>query len=435
MAAPDLATCTSPGSGGLTPVDPFTGLNYQFGMLLGVDDFNTEQAYHRGKSRLHNSWLHREGVVWGLDVKLDTAHNEIRVTPGLALDAAGQELHLDAEACVDVTQWYNVHSKDPGFNPTATPTGVKFDAHVVIAFQACLTRQVPALMEPCDNSGTDTAYSRVYETVKLSLLPNLAVAAAKPYHRLRLLFALDAPNFQTGTTTPTADDQAVLDDRNRILGLGSADQPAAYLAAFRKYAALDEIDLQPATGPDGTSVLLFPAGDDTVILLANIKDITLDDQGGGTMKLTGGNLDRSVRPSHVATATIEELLCGLHLPAPVQTGPQIKAGTVSITAGSTTVTLQTDSDVNPASLKPAAFSTTSFDPAGGWTDLVVSNATWTAASKTITLTLTTATKAGTHVRLIARGTGPTPVMGANNIPLGGADTGADGRDFVYMQTL
>jgi hypothetical protein len=108
---------------------------------------------------------------------------------------------------------------------------------------------------------------------------------------------------------------------------------------------------------------------------------------------------------------------------------------VSITAGSTTVTLQTDSDVNPASLKPAAFSTTSFDPAGGWTDLVVSNATWTAASKTITLTLTTATKAGTHVRLIARGTGPTPVMGANNIPLGGADTGADGRDFVYMQTL
>jgi len=434
MAAPDLATCTSPGSGGLTPVDPFTGLNYQFGMLLGVDDFNTEQAYHRGKSRLHNAWLHREGVVWGLDVKLDTAHNEIRVTPGLALDAAGRELHLDAEACVDVTQWYNVHSKDPGFNPTATATGVKFDAHVVIAFQACLTRQVPALMEPCDNSSTDTAYSRVYETVKLSLLPNLAGAVAKPYHRLRLLFALDTPNFQTGTQTPTADDQAVLDDRNRILGLASADQPAAYLAAFRKYAALDEIDLQPAIGPDGSTVLRFPAGDDTVILLANIKDITLDDQSG-TLKLTGGSVDRSVRPSHVATATIEELLCGLHLPAPVHTGPQIKAGTVSITAGSKTITLQTDSDVNPASVKPAAFSTTSFDPASGWTDLVVSAAAWTGATKTIQLTLTNPPNAGTHVRLIARGTGPMPVMGVNNIPLGGADTGPDGRDFVYMQTL
>jgi len=403
-------------------------------MLLGVDDFNTEQAYHRGKSRLHNAWLHREGVVWGLDVKLDTARNEIRVTPGLALDAAGRELHLDAEACVDVTQWYNVHSKDPGFNPTATATGVKFDAHVVIAFQACLTRQVPALMEPCDNSSTDTAYSRVYETVKLSLLPNLADAVAKPYHRLRLLFALDAPVLKTDGT-PTADDQAVLNDRNRILGLASADQPAAYLAAFRKYAALDEIDLQPAIGPDGSTVLLFPAGNDTVILLANITGITLNNDPSGTLKLTGGTVDRSVRPSHVATATIEELLCGLHLPAPTLTGPQIK--TVTISVGNHSVTLQTDSEVNSVSVKPVAFSVTSFDPApaGGWKDLVVSGATWDGTNKTITLTLTNAPSKDTHVRLIARGTGPTPVMGANNFPLGSADTGPDGRDFVYMQTM
>ncbi len=435
MAAPDLATCTSPnGSGGLAPVDPFTALRYQFGMLLGVDDFTTEQAYHRGKSRLHNAWLHREGVVWGLDVKLDTAHNEIRVTPGLALDAAGRELHLNAEACVDVTQWYNAHSKDPGFNPKATATGVKFDARVVIAFQACLTRQVPALMEPCDNSGTDTAYSRVYETVKLSLLPGLADVPAKPYHRLRLLFALDAPIFQTGTSTPTPDDQAVLDDRNRVLGLANADQPAAYLATFRKYAALDEIDLQPATGPDGSTVLLFPAGDDTVVLLANIKDITVDDQSG-TLTLTGGTVDRSVRPSHVATATVEELLCGLHLPAPVDKGPQVVASSVKITAGSKSITLQTDSDVNSASVEAAAFSTTSFDSVNGWSDLAVSNAGWTASSKTIKLTLTTAPKAGTLVRVIARGTGPMPVMGSNNIPLGGTDTGPDGRDFVYMQTI
>jgi hypothetical protein len=433
MAAPDLATCTSPGSGGLAPVDPFTAVRYQFGMLLGVDDFTTEQAYHRGKSRLHNAWLHREGVVWGLDVKLDTDHNEIRVTPGLALDAAGRELHLDAEACVDVTQWYNVHSKDPGFSPKVDGTKITFDAHVVIAFQACLTRQVPALMEPCENSGTDTAYSRVYETVKLSLLPGPADVSAKPYHRLRLLFALDAPILKTGTSTPTDDDKAVLDDRNRILELASADQPGAYLAAFRKYAALDEIDLQPATGPDGSTTLRFPADDDTVVLLANITGITLDGPAGA-LKLTGGNVDRSVRPSHVATATIEELLCGLHLPAPVQKGPQVVAGSVSITTGNTSVTLQTDNDVNPKTVVAAAFSTTLLD-ATGWTDLVVNNTAWDPLSKTITLTVKTAPKAGTIVRLIARGTGPMPVMGANNIPLGGTDAGPDGQDFVYMKSI
>jgi len=292
---------------------------------------------------------------------------------------------------------------------------------------------VPALMEPCDNSGTDTAYSRVYETVKLSLLPNLADVPAKPYHRLRLLFGLDAPNLKNGTNTPTDDDQAVLNDRNRILGLASAQQPGEYLTAFRKYAALDEIDLRPATAPDGSTSLLFPADDNTVVLLANIKDITLDDPSG-TPKLTGGTVDRSVRPSHVATATIEELLCGLHLPAPGQAGPQVVAGSVNITAGSKTVTLQADSDVNPATVEAAVFSATSLD-ATGWTDLSVSKATWTAASKTITLTLTTAAKAGTLVRLIARGTGSIPVMGANNIPLGGTDAGPDGRDFVYMQTI
>jgi len=253
-STPDLAACISSngGSGGsLSPVNPFSALRYQFGMLLGVDDFETEQAYHRGKSRLHNAWLHREGVVWGLDVQLDTAHNEIRVTPGLALDAAGRELHLDAQACVDVSKWYDAHNKDTGFTQTVTATGVKFNAHVVIGFQACLNRQMPALMEPCQNSGTETTYSRVFETVQLSLLPGLADVSAKPYHRLRLLVLLEQVKCQADGVTPTTDDQAVLDDRTRIRNLPTTQQPAAYLAAFRKYAALDEIDLQPATAADG----------------------------------------------------------------------------------------------------------------------------------------------------------------------------------------
>src|ERR1700686_3193694 len=98
-STPDLATCISSNggsSGGLSPVNPFSALRYQFGMLLGVDDFETEQAYHRGKMRLHNSWLHGHGVVWGLGVSSDLPSGEIRVERGLALDAAGHELHLDA---------------------------------------------------------------------------------------------------------------------------------------------------------------------------------------------------------------------------------------------------------------------------------------------------------------------------------------------------
>src|SRR5262245_32994373 len=68
---PDLNDCSaaSDGASTLTPISPHLGMHYHFGMLLGVDDFETEQAYHRGKARLHNAWLHRDGAVWGFEIK------------------------------------------------------------------------------------------------------------------------------------------------------------------------------------------------------------------------------------------------------------------------------------------------------------------------------------------------------------------------------
>ena len=72
---------TDDGRSELLPLSPFNALRYHFGMLLGVDDFETEQAYHRAKMRIHNAWLHRAGVVWGFDVRLDVPHGEIRVLP------------------------------------------------------------------------------------------------------------------------------------------------------------------------------------------------------------------------------------------------------------------------------------------------------------------------------------------------------------------
>ncbi|MCC6235428.1 MAG: hypothetical protein IT580_22505, partial [Verrucomicrobiales bacterium] len=141
---------------------PFTSIHYHYGMLLGVADFETEQAYHRGKMRLHNGWLHREGVVWGFDVHSDPAHGEIRVTRGLALDPLGRELHLDADACLNVVAWFNAHRQDEGFEFEQDAQGtIRFDAHVLLRFKTCLTRQVPALSGTCENASAATAYSRV----------------------------------------------------------------------------------------------------------------------------------------------------------------------------------------------------------------------------------------------------------------------------------
>jgi hypothetical protein len=261
--------------GDLLPLSPFDSLKYHFGMLLGVDDFETEQAYHRAKIRLHNAWLHRQGAVWGFAVEVNTDRGEILVKRGLALDAAGHELHLDSDYCINVGDWFDKHEKDPGFDLVRDG----FDVHVVICFKACLNHQVPALLEPCDTGSTGAAYSRVHETVDIRLLPKRASEPTNPYHRLRVLFGidkgtpLDQATFaalvaqETAKTISAADqqklnaaraDRHVLQKINDIGSLPSDQQAAAWLKTFHELAALDEIDLQPATSEDGARLLMFP---------------------------------------------------------------------------------------------------------------------------------------------------------------------------------
>ena len=69
--------------------------NYFVGKILTAADFQQEQEYHREKSRRHNRFLHGWGVVSGLDVHIEDNATVI-VSPGLALDCAGNELVLTA---------------------------------------------------------------------------------------------------------------------------------------------------------------------------------------------------------------------------------------------------------------------------------------------------------------------------------------------------
>src|SRR5262249_18432655 len=121
------------------PDGPFTALRYHFGMLLGVDDFETEQRYHRGKMRLHNAWLHRAGIVWGLDVESLLDKRELRVQPGLALDPSGRELHLDVACCMDIGKWYDENGDDIEDKVVDEDGTVHFDGRVEIVFCSCGT--------------------------------------------------------------------------------------------------------------------------------------------------------------------------------------------------------------------------------------------------------------------------------------------------------
>lgn len=379
---------------------PHTSLHYHFGMLLGVTDFETEQAYHRGKMWLHNAWLHREGVVWGFNVLVNTDAGEIRVTRGLALDRLGRELHLEADACLTVAAWFAAHRNDPGFEFTEAPDGtISFDAHVVIRFKACLTRQVPSLAEPCDHSGAATAYSREFETVEILLRPGLAPEHDAPYRRLRLFMGLSEPERDPESGELLAGDLAIL-------------QAPRTLEQFRLLAALDEIDLEPPEPGE------FP------VSLANVIGITLTSDGT-SHTVSAATVDVGIRPSHVATSTIQELLTGARL-AP--DAPRVIPDSLVVTEGPPgSVSFGLDRPVAPQSVTAEVFSLTAFDPATGWVDIALDPPALSDGDSTVTLTFTGPLPAGALVRFIIRGSGSKPLLGADLAPFN------HGQDFVHDQ--
>lgn len=473
MASSPGSNLCDRGDAAVLATDPFRSLRVHFGMLLGVDDFEAIGAYHRGKGWLHNAWLHREGVVWGLGVHTDLARGELKVLPGLALDGLGRELHHGRTACLSLAAWYDAHKDDGELQAEIGDDGtISFDAHVVVVFKTCPARQVPALAEPCSGNDSTTAASRVDETVELRLVPGRAPAPpAPPYHRLRLLFGLEPAHVgDNGDVTPA--DVEVLAARDAVAALPDADQPPELLKYFRRFAALDAIDLSPATVDDGELAVHTPEQEPAPIVLADILGVTLTPKENGGFTVAAADVDPTVRPTHVATRTIQELLCGpLHAhageapapeladpskpppeqpppeqpgdvvsepapvdPAPIQplkdiplerasAGPRVKPDTVKLDDGRILFTL--DAPLAPASINKDALSVTAFDAAEGWRavdlDSIETDETHTAV--TVTLSELPSWQA---LRLVVRGSGRTPILGADLDPLGG------GSNFSYM---
>jgi hypothetical protein len=411
------------------PDGPFTSLRYHFGMLLGVEDFSTEQRYHRGKMRLHNAWLHRAGIVWGLDVDAALDKRELRVGPGLALDPTGRELHLDVRCCMDIGAWYDENGKD--IQTRVDDSGaILFDGRIELVFCSCGTRPVPSISAPCEGAAVDTAYARTFETVSIRFVPELATPVPPPYPRLRLLFGID-----DGASKELAQDELDAINKARADVLTSGTLSQTLLEKFREFADMDTAGMTPASPPDGTASV-FPALEDAGVVLANVKDIALKGSTGN-WTLTGATIDRTPRRVHVATETIEELLCG-DLRGGAAAGPQVEK--ILIDGPGKTISLTLDKAVDPASVQKGSFSAAQL-LGNGWSSIGISkNPAVSNNNSQIDLVIDTDPKQNLF-RFIAYGTGLTPILGADtHVPLAGVvggppGTDDDGRDYVHMTTL
>lgn len=409
---------TDPRCGGTLPDQPDCAVNYHFGLLLGVEDFRAEQGFHLGHHRRHQRLLHGWGVVHGMGVGFDAKKLEIRVEPGFAVDAKGRDLSIEVAQCLGLPAWWLQNREKDAFADIADKDDASFDADVLLCASTCLTRPVPAIADPCAEGGGETAYARICETAKLTLVRRPEgtkdAAPGKPSYRLlRRLAGLVPADAEDKDEAWLAAQVAAL---GALVGETRAAAEAALWRAVAARAAAASAD------PVAPPVWLPPPDIDGVedrsgcMVLARLTGVTL--------RLTDAGWQVGVASVSIdgrATLLPTQLLEALRPPPGAPAGPLLAEATI----GAQEVVLRFDRAIAQTSATAAAFAATEFDVASGWKVFAVTIGTVT--DTTVTLKLDRA-PAGQRLRVTAFGRGATPLLGADLIPAGAPTPDADGTD-------
>lgn len=160
--------------------DPCKHVNYQLGMVLGVDDFVQEFAYASGRDR----WLARDligyGTIRGLQVQLETDGAKgarVSIAPGAAVTPSGQLVSVPAAQCAYLNEWLAANQKEliGKVSETNAPLlSPPSDAHEIrlfatLSYRECLTDNVPIPGEPCRSEADLTVASRIKDDFELEL--------------------------------------------------------------------------------------------------------------------------------------------------------------------------------------------------------------------------------------------------------------------------
>lgn len=91
---------------------------YEAGVLLDAEDMRAEQSYHRGRLTRVLNYLHGAGTAAGLRVTYESTNDEVRVSPGIAVDRVGRLIEIPRPACVRIGRWLQ-HQAEMLTNPDA----------------------------------------------------------------------------------------------------------------------------------------------------------------------------------------------------------------------------------------------------------------------------------------------------------------------------
>ncbi|MBN1978229.1 MAG: hypothetical protein JW918_12605 [Anaerolineae bacterium] len=149
------------------PLNPTKRVNYNFGMVLGVDDFRQEQAHFEWKHRISNLLLHGFGTVCGLQVTAEAVTDPsdvlIRVSAGYGISREGKWMWVDRDLCARLGEWLEAHGGD--LSP-AVGAG-RHTVYVTLCYAECPTDLVPIAGQPCASDEDTRAPSRIQEAYQV----------------------------------------------------------------------------------------------------------------------------------------------------------------------------------------------------------------------------------------------------------------------------
>lgn len=162
--------CCTPNEVGPGPAaaDPCKRVNYTLGMLLGVDDFVQESAYHGARRRELARELLGYGTVHGLQVVVEPDGDRgprLRVMPGMAWLPSGTPVCVSSAQCANLNDWLAAHGSEVQVGSPAQPLTL----YVVLSHAQCLTDNVPIPGEPCRDDSELMQPSRVADGFRLEL--------------------------------------------------------------------------------------------------------------------------------------------------------------------------------------------------------------------------------------------------------------------------
>src|SRR5262245_2424804 len=129
-----------------TPPDPSKHVNYNLGMVLGVDDFTQEFAYLSERNQRLARDLLGYGTVWGLRVftEIESRGPRVVVENGVAVSPRGQLIHVPSAQCAYLNDWLNSErTRVELANRLGSPPSDSVTIYVALCYRECPTDKAP----------------------------------------------------------------------------------------------------------------------------------------------------------------------------------------------------------------------------------------------------------------------------------------------------